>query len=52
MRDKDIIKSFANMVKRNAKTSKGDVPNFPYRPTELMQGTEKGPYVTYIMSYL
>ena len=35
------------MVKRNAKTSKGggggDVPKFPYSPTELMQGTEKGP---------
>ena len=43
MRDKDIIKSFANMVKRNAKTSKGDMPKFPYSPTELMQGTEKGP---------
>ena len=43
MRDKDIIKSFANMVKRNAKNSKGDVPKFPYSPTELMQGTEKGP---------
>ena len=43
MRDKDIIKSIANMVKRNARTSKGDVPKFPYSPTELMQGTEKGP---------
>ena len=43
MRDKDTITSFANMVKWKINRHEESRLKFPFTPTELIQGTEKGP---------
>ena len=43
MRDSDVIKSFANLIKRNIKKEEKSHPNFPFTPTQLIEEVNKGP---------